>query len=121
MKQEINYRDNMLSYAKGGIRSTLVVNGAAAIAVLSQLHHLPPAIPLNIAGLSVFLFTLNIGLGMLLWIIAFESTRRAALARRNKAARTKARDYRRAGAGVILLIIAIFLISSALLIIPLLV
>lgn len=121
MKPDLNYRDLMQQYAQGGIRSTLLVNGAAAIVVLSQLSSLPQAIPLKIAGMSVLLFALNIGLGLILWIIAFESTRRKALAHRNLEALTKARNYRRAGAGLILIITAIFLIACALLIAPLLI
>ncbi len=121
MQQHLNHRDLMQQYAQGSIRSTLVVNGAAAIVVLSQLSSLPQAIPLNLAGLSVLLFALNIGLGLTLWIIAFEATRRKALAHRNVAALAKARAYHRAGAGLILVIIAIFLTACALLVGPLLI
>lgn len=83
---EVNYREIMQHYAKGAIGAVLIINGGACLAVLSQLTELvslPELSHRSIAG-ALLIFAFNVFLGMVMWLLGFESTRRADLAQRNR-------------------------------------
>jgi hypothetical protein len=69
-----DYREISQEYARGGIKAVILLNGGAAVAVLSQIGGLPPHIATSAAN-SMMLWAIGTALGAIGWIMAFYSTR----------------------------------------------
>lgn len=72
-----DYREISQHYAQGAIKAIILVNGGAAVAVLSQMKDLSTLLPLWSIGLSLILFVLGVAVGSGCWIVGFAATRYA--------------------------------------------
>ena len=70
-----DYREISQDYAQGAIKATLLVNGGAAVAVLSQLSDFIELELSYATAVAILLWSIGIILGALTWLIAFFSTR----------------------------------------------
>lgn len=75
MIEEANYREISQEYGQGAIKAVILVNGGAAVAVLSQYGELSKLLSAKPVATSVLLFAFGVFLGVLVWLLAFLSTR----------------------------------------------
>ncbi|MCV6598842.1 MAG: hypothetical protein OIF40_17405 [Mangrovicoccus sp.] len=89
--EETDYREISQQYAQGAIRGVILVNGGAALAVLSQLASLSQFIANWVLGGAFLLFVVGVTSGLLCWMAAFVSTRHV-----DRTLRGQDKDYRTA-------------------------
>lgn len=77
-----DYRLISQDYAQGAIRAVLLINGAAAAALLSQVTTLKELVSLHALGFALFIYVSGVAFGALTWLTAFESARQADIAER---------------------------------------
>ncbi len=73
--QEADFRAISQDYAQGAIRAAILVNGGAAVALLSQLTQLSASLPRWAIGWAFVAFVAGAGLGAVTWLLGFLSTR----------------------------------------------
>lgn len=105
-------------YAKGGIRGIALINGGAAVAVLSQLN---PLFGLGVgteATVAILLWAVGVATAAATWLVAFLSTRyvdRADRSETETARQAEIRNsnrYMRAGLTLMAFGIALFVIGA---------
>lgn len=69
-----DYRELSQAYAQGAIKGSVLVNGSAAIALLTQLAALPARLS-GAALYSMCFWAVGVALGVFCWVLAFASTR----------------------------------------------
>lgn len=72
---EPDYRTISQQYAQGGINAVILVNGGAAVAVLSQLANLKGLVEPAAIGWTLICFVCGVFFGLVSWVLAFISTR----------------------------------------------
>lgn len=72
---EPDYRAISQQYAQGGINAVILVNGGAAVAVLSQLGGLKGLADPAAIGWTLICFVIGVFFGLISWVLAFMSTR----------------------------------------------
>ena len=70
-----DYREISQAYAQGAIKAALLINGAAAIALLAQAPNLASYGIGEEIGLSLTLWTGGVTIAALTWVLGFLSTR----------------------------------------------
>ena len=75
MGEEANYREISQQYAQGAIRAVILINGAAAVALLSQLTPLLKILPERSLGLALVAFVFGVALGVSAWMCGFYNAR----------------------------------------------
>ncbi len=70
-----DYREISQEYAKGAIRAVILINGGAAVALLSQLGKLTELGYADDVALSMKVWAAGVAIGVLNWLFAFLSTR----------------------------------------------
>ncbi|MFG6082089.1 hypothetical protein ACEUZ9_002730 [Paracoccus litorisediminis] len=74
---ETDYRIITQEYAKGAINASILINGGAAVAVLSQMANLLPMISSCSLAIAVLFFAFGVLSGLCAWTVGFLSTRYA--------------------------------------------
>jgi len=75
MPEEANYRTISQQYAQGAIRSVILINGGASVAILSQLSPLNDFLPVWSISYALVAFVVGVSLGVIGWICGFLSAR----------------------------------------------
>lgn len=70
-----DYREISQQYAKEGIRTIILLNGGAAVALLSQAGHLVEQGLVGGVRAAMIWWSAGAGVGAVTWILAFASTR----------------------------------------------
>lgn len=70
----VDYREQSIENARGAIKASTLLNGGAAVAILSQLSTLPKEIA-GAALYSMIWWSGGLSLGAVAWVAAFISTR----------------------------------------------
>ncbi|WP_323781566.1 hypothetical protein [Leisingera sp.] len=114
--QETDFRAISQDYAQGAIRASILINGGAAVALLSQLTNLSTALPKWAVGWAMVAFVAGVSAGALTWLFGFLSTRHV-----DRTLRGQDLDYSRANAWMVaaevgvLVAVLLFLIGCLLL------
>ncbi len=102
-----DYREISQQYAQGAIKAVILVNGGAAVAVLSQVSTLLRLLDHQLVGYALLAFLGGVNFGLMTWLFGFFSTRYVDIAERSKTP-----DYRVAdrfqGLGSLSLVLGIF-------------
>lgn len=116
-----DYREISQEYAQGAIKAVILINGGAAVAVLSQFGHLAEILPGRSPAVAVLVFALGVALGVSVWLLAFLSTRHVDRAERGQDLDYSIADkFQAAGVIVLFLSLVAFLIGCAVLACPIL-
>jgi len=75
MSEESDYRVISQQYAQGSIRSVILINGGAAVALLSQLTAIREVLPVWSIGYALVAFVVGVSLGVTAWVFGFLSAR----------------------------------------------
>jgi len=86
-----DYRDISQEYAQGAIRAAILVNGGAAVAILSQLNSLTGLMNTKSVAAALLVFCFGIVFAAATWVLAFLSTRHV-----DRTERGQDKDYSRA-------------------------
>ena len=70
-----DYREISQGYAQGGIKAATLINGAAAIAVLSQMTELTKLTNDGSPVISLSIWSFGVFVSVITWVLAFNSTR----------------------------------------------
>lgn len=113
---EPDYRTISQQYAQGGINAVILVNGGAAVAVLSQLIGLKDLVDPTAVGVTLICFVFGVFLGVISWIFAFLSTRHVdRFLRRQDQSYEQADRYMLVGLGTIAGSSSLFLVGCLIL------
>ncbi|WP_236640802.1 hypothetical protein, partial [Sulfitobacter sp. HI0023] len=69
------YRDISQQYAQGAIKAIILVNGGAAVAVLSQVSPTHSDFSTKSVGYALVAFVFGVAIGCTCWLVGFLSTR----------------------------------------------
>jgi hypothetical protein len=75
MVEEANYRAISQEYGQGAIKAAILINGGAAVAVLSQVTELKKIMDVPDISCGLLAFVAGVVLGSGTWLVAFFSTR----------------------------------------------
>lgn len=75
LDKETDYREISQQYAQGAIKSVVLLNSGAIIALLSQISKITEYLSLRALSISFLLFNIGVIAGVSVWIFAFFSTR----------------------------------------------
>ncbi|WP_170376352.1 hypothetical protein [Ruegeria atlantica] len=70
-----DYREISQEYAQGAIKAAILINGGAAVAVLSQLAGLREFMDVSAISHGMMMFAAGVNFGVVTWLAAFLSTR----------------------------------------------
>ena len=108
-----DYREISQEYAQGGIKAVMLLNGGAAIAILTQLSTLPKAMAGAILTSMVF-WAIGTAGAAFVWTVVFASTRYVDKSERENSVSHLARSDNLMTTGfVVLLLSLIFFLAGA--------
>lgn len=114
---ETDYRLISQEYAQGAIKTGILVNGGAAVAILSQFAEMAKVMAPVTIGFSMLLFVLGILAGIFTWTAGFMSARYVDRANRGQDAdHTKSNMWMHRGLAGIGASCAFFLLACMLLV-----
>ena len=112
-----DYREISQDYAQGAIRAALLINGGAAVAVLSQLNSLTGLMNTKSVASALLVFCFGILFAAATWIFAFLSTRHVDIAELgHDKDYSKANNFMSAGVVSIVLSLLAFIIGVLILV-----
>lgn len=79
-----DYREISQQYAQGAIKAVILVNGGAAVAVLSQVSTLLRLFDHQMVGYALLAFLVGISSGLVTWLFGFFSTRHVDIAEQSE-------------------------------------
>ena len=79
-----DYREISQQYAQGAIKAVILVNGGAAVAVLSQVSTLLRLLDHQLVACALFVFLIGVSFGLATWLFGFLSTRYVDIAERSE-------------------------------------
>jgi len=79
-----DYREISQQYAHGAIKAVILVNGGAAVAVLSQVSTLLLLLDHQMVGYALLAFLIGVSFGLVTWLLGFFSNRYVDIAERSE-------------------------------------